>query len=63
MSEVFDYGSAKTLVMFCNGMWCGQSPASIKTLLKYYRTISVVLRMILRNVTSLVRVLKLMRWA
>ena len=35
VSEVFDYGSAKTLVMFCNGMWCGQSPASIKTLLKY----------------------------
>ena len=35
VSEVFDYGGAKTLVMFCNGMWCGQSPASIKTLLKY----------------------------
>lgn len=35
VSEVFDYSGAKTLVMFCNGMWCGQSPASIKTLLKY----------------------------
>ena len=35
VADVFDYSSAKTLVMFCNGMWCGQSPASIKTLLKY----------------------------
>ena len=35
VSEVFDYSNAKTLVLFCNGMWCGQSPASIKTLLKY----------------------------
>ena len=35
VSSVFDYSGAKTLVMFCNGMWCGQSPASIKTLLKY----------------------------
>jgi len=35
VSGVFDYGNAKTLVMFCNGMWCGQSPASIRTLLKY----------------------------
>ncbi len=34
-SSVFDYSNAKTLVLFCNGMWCGQSPASINTLLKY----------------------------
>lgn len=34
-SKVFDYSGAKTLVLFCNGMWCGQSPASINTLLKY----------------------------
>ena len=34
-SAVFDYSGAKTLVLFCNGMWCGQSPASINTLLKY----------------------------
>ena len=34
-SKVFDYSGAKTLVMFCNGMWCGQSPASIKALLKF----------------------------
>ncbi|RUM76239.1 MAG: rhodanese-like domain-containing protein, partial [Sulfurovum sp.] len=45
-SKVFDFSNAKTLVMFCNGMWCGQSPASIAALrkfgypaekLKYYR--------------------------
>ena len=34
-SKVFDYSDAKTLVMFCNGMWCGQSPANIKILLKF----------------------------
>lgn len=34
-SKVFDFSNAKTLVLFCNGMWCGQSPASIKTLLKF----------------------------
>ncbi len=31
---VFKYDNAKTLVMFCNGMWCGQSPNNIRTLLK-----------------------------
>lgn len=34
-STVFDFSSAKTLVMFCNGMWCGQSPASIAALRKF----------------------------
>lgn len=34
-STVFDYSNAKTLVMFCNGMWCGQSPASIAALRKF----------------------------
>ncbi|GAA0419139.1 hypothetical protein GCM10009133_29420 [Cocleimonas flava] len=34
-SEVFDFTDAKTLVMFCNGMWCGQSPASIAALRKF----------------------------
>jgi len=34
-SSVFDYSGAKTLVMFCNGMWCGQSPASIAALRKF----------------------------
>lgn len=35
MSEgLWDFSVAKTLVLFCNGIWCGQSPANIKTLLK-----------------------------
>ena len=34
-SKAFDFSKAKTLVMFCNGMWCGQSPASIMALLKF----------------------------
>ncbi len=34
-TKVFDFSGAKTLVLFCNGMWCGQSPASIMTLLKF----------------------------
>lgn len=29
-----DFSKAKTLVLFCNGMWCGQSPINIKSLLK-----------------------------
>lgn len=32
--DKFDYSNAKTLVLFCNGMWCGQSPNNIRTLLK-----------------------------
>lgn len=34
-SKVFDFSGAKTLVMFCNGMWCGQSPNNIMNLLKF----------------------------
>ncbi|MCF6189264.1 MAG: rhodanese-like domain-containing protein [Cocleimonas sp.] len=34
-SKAFDFSKAKTLVMFCNGMWCGQSPASMAALLKF----------------------------
>ncbi|MDP1704410.1 MAG: rhodanese-like domain-containing protein, partial [Sulfurimicrobium sp.] len=30
----WDFSGAKTLVMFCNGPWCGQSPTNIKGLLK-----------------------------
>jgi rhodanese-related sulfurtransferase len=30
----WDFSSAKTAVFFCNGMWCGQSPAGIDGLLK-----------------------------
>lgn len=34
-SEGFwNFDGAKTLVMFCNGPWCGQSPTNIKGLLK-----------------------------
>lgn len=32
-ADVMDFSNAKTLVMFCNGIWCGQSPAAIKKLL------------------------------
>lgn len=32
---LWDFSAAKTLVMFCNGPWCGQSPTNIRTLLKF----------------------------
>ena len=32
---LWDFSDAKTLVMFCNGMWCGQSPNNIKNLLRF----------------------------
>lgn len=32
--DSLNFSNAKTLVMFCNGMWCGQSPNNIKNLLK-----------------------------
>ena len=32
---LWDFSGAKTLVLFCNGMWCGQSPTNIRTLLKF----------------------------
>lgn len=44
--ETFDFSNAKTLAMYCNGNWCGQSPTAIRKLLmmgypaakiKYYR--------------------------
>jgi rhodanese-related sulfurtransferase len=34
-AKVFDYSQAKTLMLFCNGIWCGQSPINIETLLKF----------------------------
>ena len=34
MDGVLDFSSAKTLYLFCNGSWCGQSPAAIEALLK-----------------------------
>jgi rhodanese-related sulfurtransferase len=35
MQGLWDFSEAKTLVFFCNGMWCGQSPQNIKTLLRF----------------------------
>jgi len=35
LEGLWDFSNAKTLVMFCNGMWCGQSPNNIKNLLKF----------------------------
>ena len=44
--DVLNFANAKTLYLFCNGLWCGQSPAAIRALLslgypehklKYYR--------------------------
>jgi rhodanese-related sulfurtransferase len=44
--DTYNFSDAKTLAMFCNGYWCGQTPAMIKALLevgypaekiKYYR--------------------------
>lgn len=32
---LFDYSAAKTLVLFCNGAWCGQTSESIDSLLKF----------------------------
>jgi rhodanese-related sulfurtransferase len=35
LDELWDYTNAKTLVMFCNGIWCSQSPNNILNLLKF----------------------------
>jgi rhodanese-related sulfurtransferase len=35
LEGLMDFTDAKTAVMFCNGMWCGQSPNNIKNLLKF----------------------------
>lgn len=35
LEGLWDFSSAKTLVLFCNGPWCGQSPSNIKTLLRF----------------------------
>ena len=32
---LFNFSDAKTAVMFCNGMWCGQSPNNIANLLRF----------------------------
>ncbi len=35
LEGLWDFSRAKTLVLFCNGMWCGQSPNNIKNLLRF----------------------------
>lgn len=30
--DFYNFSQAKTLVLFCNGPWCGQSPTNIRTL-------------------------------
>lgn len=35
IDELPDFSYAKTLVLYCNGIWCGQIPTSVTTLLKY----------------------------
>jgi rhodanese-related sulfurtransferase len=35
LEGLWDYSGARTLVMFCNGAWCGQSPNNILNLLKF----------------------------
>ena len=31
----WDFSNAKTLVLYCNGMWCSQSTAAIESLLHF----------------------------
>lgn len=33
-AEFWNFAHAKTLVLFCNGMWCGQAPTNIYSLIK-----------------------------
>lgn len=33
-SEFWNFSNAKTLVLYCNGMWCGQAPTNIKSLMR-----------------------------
>ena len=35
LEGLWDFSGARTLVMYCNGMWCGQSPNNILNLLKF----------------------------
>lgn len=32
--DIWDFANAKTLILFCNGIWCPQSATNIKTLLR-----------------------------
>ncbi|MCW8963996.1 MAG: rhodanese-like domain-containing protein [Gammaproteobacteria bacterium] len=33
-AEFWNFADARTLVLFCNGVWCGQSPTNIRSLLR-----------------------------
>jgi rhodanese-related sulfurtransferase len=33
LGSLWNFENAKTLVLYCNGPWCGQSPTNIKQLL------------------------------
>ena len=35
LGGLWSYSNARTLVMFCNGMWCGQTPDNIRSLLSF----------------------------
>ena len=35
LEGLWDFREARTLVLFCNGMWCGQSPNNIRNLLRF----------------------------
>ena len=35
LEGMWDFRNVKTLVMFCNGMWCGQTPNNIENLLGF----------------------------
>lgn len=35
LEGLWDFSNAKTLVLFCNGMWCGQSPNNLLNLLRF----------------------------
>ena len=34
LTDVLDFSKAKTLVLFCNGSWCNQTPVSVLSLLE-----------------------------
>lgn len=33
--QLWDFSRAKTLILFCNGAWCGQSPINIRSLMRF----------------------------
>lgn len=35
LGGLWDFSNVKTLIMFCNGMWCAQSPSNIQELLNF----------------------------